>query len=222
MKPTATYSLLQRMSYKLLYRLTSGLRMRIISDNGEPYLERYYVGSLLGTRVYVHRFVASDPMRGHHDHPWQPALSIVLWGEYGEERINVSQQQHDRRGYVAGDLQPLHIKYRIVRWFNWLTFRTAHRVVVGNDWTPTTNGSETPTFYARSPECWSLFIHHSKYTTGWGFWRPKNNTTYGDLRSWLSFQGTPSRAVVTSGNWWQEPKSVPSRDMPDRVKPLDL
>jgi len=59
---------------------------RIDGDDGQPYLERYYVGDAFGWCVYLHRFVASDPDRGVHDHPWRHAVSLVLSGGYRELR----------------------------------------------------------------------------------------------------------------------------------------
>lgn len=94
---------------KLLYWLTGYLPARIISDGEAPYLERYYLFTLLGWRFYLHRFVGSDPDLGLHDHPWVRAFSIVLSGWYWEER---------RSGR------------RKVRWFNALTGDTFHRVVL--------------------------------------------------------------------------------------------
>lgn len=92
-----------------LFWLTSRLPCRIISDGNTPYLERYYLFTLLGWRFYLHRFVGSDPDRGLHDHPWARAFSIVLAGQYWEET---------RSGR------------RLVRWFNSLTGDTFHRVVL--------------------------------------------------------------------------------------------
>ena len=70
-----------------LYWLTNRLRAREISgDNGDPYLERYFLFSLFGIRAYIHRFVASDPDRGLHDHPWDRSVSLVLAGGYSEVR----------------------------------------------------------------------------------------------------------------------------------------
>ncbi len=97
------------MMRRLLYALTGRLPLRIISDDGRPYLERYYVCTVLGVRVYVHRFVGSDPDRGLHDHPWPWARSIILSGCYIEER---------RDGY------------REVRWWNSLQGDTFHRVIL--------------------------------------------------------------------------------------------
>ena len=94
---------------KLLFWLTSHLPCRIIAEEGSVYLERYYLFTLLGWRFYLHRFVASDPDRGLHDHPWPRAFSIILAGQYWEET---------RSGR------------RLVRWFNSLTGDTFHRVVL--------------------------------------------------------------------------------------------
>lgn len=93
----------------LLFWLSSRLPLRVIAEDGKPYLERYYVASLFGLRVYLHRFVGSDPARGLHDHPWRWAVSLVLAGFYIEER---------RTGTAP------------VRWLNVLTGDTFHRVVL--------------------------------------------------------------------------------------------
>ena len=92
----------------LLMWITARLPARVISDNGQPYLERYYVGTLGGVRIYLHRFVGSDPDRGVHDHPWAWAASIILAGWYLEE---------SRRGILP------------VRWFNFLLGDSFHRII---------------------------------------------------------------------------------------------
>jgi hypothetical protein len=75
------------MMTRFLFWLTSKLPARAINgDDGEPYLERYFLCSFLGATAYIHRFVASDPDRGLHDHPWGRSLSLVLAGGYREVR----------------------------------------------------------------------------------------------------------------------------------------
>ena len=65
----------------LLFRFSGRLRCRFIDcEQGEPYLERYYLFGAFGWHAYLHRFVDSDPDRGLHDHPWSRALSLVLTG----------------------------------------------------------------------------------------------------------------------------------------------
>lgn len=84
---------------------------QIRGPDGEPYLEPYYICTLLGWRFYLHKFVDSDPDRGLHDHPWLKAYAIILAGWYIE---------HRRHGYAP------------VRWFNSLTGDTFHRVILPN------------------------------------------------------------------------------------------
>jgi len=75
---------------RALYKITGRLRCRIIRGNqGEPYLERYHLFRLPGGGgAYIHRFLASDPDRGLHDHPWRKALGLVLSGGYLEQRLS--------------------------------------------------------------------------------------------------------------------------------------
>lgn len=94
---------------KLLFYISGKLPCRIISDDGTPYLERYYICTMFGVRFYIHRFIGSDPSDSYHDHPWRWARSIVLSGSYVEETRSGS---------------------RLVRWFNKLTGDTFHRVVL--------------------------------------------------------------------------------------------
>lgn len=95
----------------ILYWLSSRLPCRIISDGDKPYLERYYLFTVWGVRFYLHRFVASDPDRGLHDHPWPWAFSIILSGWYYEQRRGSLSERH---------------------WFNWITGDVFHRVILAN------------------------------------------------------------------------------------------
>lgn len=168
---------------RFLYWLTSRLPCRIISEGDAPYLERYYLFTVLGWRFYLHRFVRSDPDRGLHDHPWSLAFSIILSGWYYEET---------RTGV------------RKVRWFNTLTGDSFHRVVLPcahayPDMTckdharagishPIAPGVERP--------CWTLFFHRVGYVKSWGFLRevpdadgvaifePYNYAKEGSQRGW--------------------------------------
>ncbi len=74
---------------RLLLRLSGWLRCRVIDGNdGQPYLERYHLLRLPGGGgVYLHRFLASDPDRGLHDHPWRRAVGLILSGSYDELRL---------------------------------------------------------------------------------------------------------------------------------------
>lgn len=70
---------------RICYWLQSRLPTRHIAHHGQPYLERSYVGTLLGVRVYLHRFVACDE-DGLHDHPFPWSMSLILSGWYYEDR----------------------------------------------------------------------------------------------------------------------------------------
>jgi hypothetical protein len=73
----------------LLYWLSGYLPVRFINGpGGEAYLERYFVCQLFGVTVYLHRFMASDPGREHHNHPFAWAMSLILSGWYEESRLN--------------------------------------------------------------------------------------------------------------------------------------
>jgi hypothetical protein len=103
----------------LLERITDHLPMREIKDGDTPYLERFYVGTIFGTRFYLHQFVASDPDRGLHSHPWPWAASIILAGWYLEQR---------RSGTYARC------------WLNFVVGNTFHRVILP----PQADGSTRP------------------------------------------------------------------------------
>ena len=126
---------------KLLYRLTGNMPCRLIDIEGEPYLERYYVGCFLGITVYLHRFVSADGDRSLHDHPWKLAVSAVLCGSYHERRL-VHLDTKQRTGMLT---KLIHVK-----WLN---------IIRGSDFHQIINAK---------PETWTLFIH-TKKSKGWGF-----------------------------------------------------
>ena len=127
---------------RLLYRLSAYCRCRVINGPDQrPYLERYHVMRLpFGYQVYLHRFVASDPGRGLHNHPWRHAISLVLCGAYQETRM--------RNACADNRLQ--------TRWLrpgrlNLISGEVFHRVNL-----------------PAGVECWSLFVHAPK-AKSWGF-----------------------------------------------------
>lgn len=78
---------------RFLFWLTDRLPAREIrGPHGEPYLERYSLGGLFGWRAYIHRFRASDPDRGLHDHPWGWSASLILTGGYSEVRAGAMRR----------------------------------------------------------------------------------------------------------------------------------
>ncbi len=150
--------------HRLLYRFSARLRCRIISgQGGEPYLERYHLLRLpFGIHVYLHRFVASDPGRTLHNHPWRHALSLVLAGGYRETRLRGrgDTRLHQRR-IGAGNL-------------NFISGRIYHRI----DLDP---GAET----------WSLFVH-SASERSWGFLDTRERCfSYSDHQTVLGRESRP-------------------------------
>jgi len=128
---------------RLLLAYSAGRPCKIICEADRPYLERYFVCALFGIRFYLHRFVGSDPDRGLHDHPWRWAMSFILRGWYYEAT---------RSGT------------RAVRWFNFLTGDTFHRVILAP-------GPLIGVHTTR--EVWSLFIVPAKDVKPWGFLRDR-------------------------------------------------
>ena len=127
---------------QLLFKITSFCRCRIINGPDQtPYLERYHLLKLpFNYQVYLHRFVASDPGRGLHNHPWNAAISLVLCGKYEEIRMATTSNNHE--------LQTRHV--HACR-FNWINGRVFHRInLIDNK------------------EVWTLFIHGPK-AKSWGF-----------------------------------------------------
>lgn len=182
---------MKRLLYNLIFWIAGHLPLRIISNGDDPYLERYYVLSAFGYRVYLHRFVASDPDRGWHDHPFYPCVSFVLWGEYGEEYLDVPEHVYDAR---FSQTLASGVNRRLVRWFNYIGRRHAHRVVLGDDWS---DGFYRSSCTPSAPECWTLFIHKAEYVTPWGFW----TRNLGKFFNWAPFDGKTGKA--TSGEWWK-------------------
>ena len=150
--------------HRLLYRFSAKLRCRIITGrNGEPYLERYHLLRLpFGIHIYLHRFVASDPGRALHNHPWRSALSLVLAGGYQETRLPRREDQRlIRRRITAGQL-------------NYISGRIYHRI----DLEP-------------GEQAWSLFIH-SANERSWGFLDTRERSfSYSDHQAVLRRESRP-------------------------------
>lgn len=127
---------------KLLFRISGRLPCRFIDgEQGEPYLERYYLFGAFGWRAYFHRFVDSDPDRGLHDHPWGRAVSLVLSGGYDEIRRIDPAMNQTRTAFIR--------PWR----FNVLRGGDFHRVVLRN-----------------AIPAWTLFVHGPR-VKGWGFFQ---------------------------------------------------
>lgn len=62
--------------------LARGLHQSI-RPNGQPYIERYYLGRL----GFLHEYLGEDGDRYLHNHPWRWSMGIPLVGGYTEERL---------------------------------------------------------------------------------------------------------------------------------------
>lgn len=162
---------------ELLYAITSRLPCRIIPrEDGGPYLERYYVGELLGTKFYLHRFVSSDREPRLHNHPWTWGRALVLSGGYDEEVVtdlcpHALSATNERLGCVT--------RIRRVNWWNVVDGSHFHRVACADKGT------------------WTLFMHgkravcgYAEVRKGWGFIEKEGHQTVftpypaGDLKWW--------------------------------------
>jgi hypothetical protein len=185
----------------LLYWLTGFLPCRIISDGDRPYLERYYLCTLFNVRFYLHRFVDSDPGRGLHDHPWPWAASIVLSGWYWEETRGfetnpAAQALAEALGTKKGTIR------KKVRWLNWLTGDSFHRVVLPLDWST-----------LKPSPCWTLFFHRATNVKPWGFLYPMDSSP--NVVVWMP-HNYPQDGASASSTWWNE---VPIGKLQTRRQP---
>lgn len=126
---------------KPLYKLTANRPCRLIGSNGKRYMERYYLGNVLGLTFYLHRFVSSDGDRALHDHPWRFSMGICLTGGYLERRL---RWFNPKNGFDCAEK-----KVRPGR-FNLIRATTFHQIL------------------STQPETWTLFFHSPKFK-GWGF-----------------------------------------------------
>lgn len=165
-----------------LYRFTANVPTRLIKLNGRPYLERYYLGRLLGVTFYLHRFVSADSERHLHNHPWKWGRALVLTGRYREERVD------DVTTALGSGCLTTH---RVIRFWNRVNGRDFHRIADAK------------------PNTWTLFFHGPRVQVrrgqaskpkGWGFL---------DRRVRLSTRNGPVAEVVytpfpagSDPEWW--------------------
>jgi len=125
---------------RFLFWLGGFLKIRFISRDGTPYLERYYIGSILGLTFYLHRFVGEDGDEQLHNHPWKFSVGILLCGMYRELKS---------RG-LALTIPNKICTLEGFRRFNFIFRNTFHQII-----------------YVEK-ETWTLFIHTNKKES-WGF-----------------------------------------------------
>ncbi len=130
---------------RLLYFVTDHLPCKIIrGDKEHPYLERYYLFSVLGRRFYLHRFLGGDVDEALHNHPWKQSHALLLTGGYQEfisrrdTCKNFSDLKIDARQMKPGNL-------------NRIDADCLHRIVEAK------------------PETWTIFWHTIDRIQPWGF-----------------------------------------------------
>lgn len=165
----------------LLFKLTGGLPCRLIKPDDQPYLERYYVCTVMGRTYYLHRFVSADAERHMHNHPFD-GTSVVLAGSYTEEVATDICAHAGRSGCVTESHR--------VRWFNSVPGSKFHRI------------------RDAEPGTWTLFSHGPRLTVnlgmaerikGWGFL----STEYVDCEQVTLFKAYPS-GVAGKLDWWAD------------------
>lgn len=184
---------------RFLFWLASFLPCQIISQDDQPYLERYYLFTLLGVRFYLHRFVDSDPARGMHDHPWPWAGSVVLSGYYLEERRGL--ERHAITQSMARVFGTEGTTRHRIRWFNFMLGDNFHRVVLPRVWTEIKDdaGKTVGQAYGPAP-CWTLFFHRAMFSKPWGFLRPMEGHS---CLMWVPHNYPQDGAAGASGAWWK-------------------
>ena len=140
--------------------------------DGSPYLTRVLFPRVpwLGFRPMLHKFHRPDGDRALHNHPWRWAVSLVLAGEYIEERLLPDESR------LAG--KPDH-ESRLVRWFNVLTDRDYHRITE-------LRGS-----------VYTLFVIGPR-TQGWGFLEDDGSTT--DWQAYIAARKRELELPAATGN----------------------
>ena len=132
----------------ILFHTSARLPCRLINrDDGERYLERYYLGQFAGATFYLHRFIKRDPGERLHNHPWGWGRSVVLTGAYIEERVD---------DFAESEC-------------------VTHRATVR--YTNRVDGNDFHRIAKVAPGTWTLFAHGPRLRyrgrlKGWGFLQP--------------------------------------------------
>lgn len=162
---------------------------KMIKVGVAPYLKRIYLirkfaeDGLSKFAAFLHVYYREDWARALHTHPWEWSLSIVLRGEYIEER-----------GFLFGR-SGIHSRLRRVRWFNFLTRYSTHRIIAVKPGTITLfiHGRKRSEwgFIVNGIECGSMtFVPHAEYVKAHEGEKPKEGEAPADYSQFLKlFKG---------------------------------
>jgi hypothetical protein len=159
---------------RLLYRYTANRPCKLISRNGVPYLERYFVATTKSHSIYLHRFVGADGDLEVHNHPFD-AISIVLAGGYTEEVVKEFSIRHG-----------LGIVLRQVTRFNRISADKYHRI------------AET------QPDTWTLFIHNKRKGRTWCFVEAIPPILKNGVMHWEFTFHQPFPLTTDEDHWWEK------------------
>lgn len=143
---------------------TGWFSVRHIEIEGAPYLDRWTLwrSRRLGWALFLHRFHSGDRERWLHDHPWRWAISLIVWGGYGEERLNRRDigelaRHLGEKGRALRFVRSM--RFGALRNYRWLA-APAINVLREQDFHRVTSVAPRPT--------WTLFLHGPRVRS-WGF-----------------------------------------------------
>ena len=177
--------------HKLLYWFTGFLKCRVIEANGKPYLERYYLCTLFGKRIFIHRFMSSDPDRGLHDHPWHWALSLILAGQYNE--LYLHSENLDDKQFIA-------MRTKKAGEFNKIEGGKFHRVMLDEEYMGKT---------------WTMFMHGPR-DREWGFLEYEKHAD-NSITEIEYIKADTAAERTQNQSWWKRKETKTGRQLRNEI-----
>ncbi len=79
---------------------------KVISRDGDPYMERFYLLKFAGCALFLHRFWRSDP-DGVHDHPWA-FVRLIVRGWYFEQSLDGQLRLYEAGSFLFSQAERMH------------------------------------------------------------------------------------------------------------------
>ncbi len=79
---------------------------KVISRDGDPYMERYYLLRVGPYALFLHRFWRSDP-DGVHDHPWN-FWRLIVRGYYHEQSLDGILRRYNAGNLMFSQAERMH------------------------------------------------------------------------------------------------------------------